>query len=453
MVLPEDLEGIKKSFIAAFKRPDRQLVHEFRVRCRDGSIKHLVENAIFIRDADGRVETIIGSYKDVTEKKRMEAQLRQVQKMEAIGTLAGGIAHDFNNILAAIMGYTELALVDLPEEHRIRNKLQQVLKSGDRAKSLVQQILSFSKKTDRERRPVRLVPIVNEALKLLRPSLPSTIEIRRYMETETSIVLADPTQIHQLIMNLCTNAAHAMRQGAGVLEIRLDRVELDEDSARQYAELGPGRYQRLSVSDTGQGMDRETLDRIFEPFFTTKGAGEGTGMGLAVVHGIVKSHEGAITVYSEPSRGSIFQVYLPEIQMEAKDEPSEDTGAMPTGEERILLVDDEKDIVDIGRQTMERLGYKVTGVTSATEALDLFRKTPDEFDLVITDQTMPNMTGINLAEEMMRVRPEIPIILCTGFSHDADSENALACGIKCFLMKPLNARQVARVVRKVLDTG
>ena len=453
MVRPEDFEETKKAFVAAVKNHEKQITYEFRVRCKDGREKHLLENSTIIRGADGRATTLIGSYKDITEKKRMEAQLRQSQKMEAIGTLAGGIAHDFNNILAAIMGYTELALIDLPKGHRSGNRLQQVLKSGERAKSLVQQILNFSRQTDQQIRPLELRSIVKEALKLLRPSLPSTIEIRQYLETNTAIVLADLTQIHQVVMNLCMNAAHAMRHGAGVLEIRLERVELDEDSAKQYAELSPGRYQRLSVSDTGQGMDRETLDRIFEPFFTTKEAGEGTGMGLAVVHGIVKSHEGTITAYSEPGKGSTFRVYLPEIQEKAEDVPSEDAGSMPTGKERILFVDDESALVDIGRQTMEGLGYKVTGVTSSTEALDLFMEAPDEFDLVITDQTMPNMTGIDLAGEMLKIRPGIPIVLCTGFSHEATAEEALARGLKRFLMKPLNAREVARVVRDVLDTG
>ncbi|MBI4775884.1 MAG: PAS domain S-box protein [Deltaproteobacteria bacterium] len=451
MVRPEDLEEIKKTYVAALKGPDRQLTYEFRVRCKNGDVKHLLESCMFIRDADGKVTTMIGSYKDVTEKKRMEAQLRQAQKMQAIGTLAGGIAHDFNNILAAIMGYTELALIHLQEDHPARKKLGQVLKSGERAKSLVHQILSFSRQTDQERRPLELGPIVKEALKLLRASLPSTIEIKRHVTTNPAVVLADPTQIHQLIMNLCTNAAHAMRRNGGVLEISLERAELDERSAGQYADLGSGTYQRLTVSDTGHGMDQKTLERIFEPFFTTKAPGEGTGMGLAVVHGIVKSHEGAIAVYSEPGVGSTFRVYLPEIQMEAKKEPSADVETAPEGGERILFVDDEHLLVDIGRQTLERLGYRVTGLTSATEALDLFRKAPDEFDLVITDQTMPNVTGIHLATEMLMVRPDMPIILCTGFSHDATSEKALACGIKRFLMKPVTAREVAKVVREVLD--
>jgi len=453
MIRPEDLEEIKKTYVAALKGPGRRLTYEYRIRCRNGDVKYLLESCICIRDADGRVTTMIGSYKDVTEKKRMEAQLRQAQKMQAIGTLAGGIAHDFNNILAAIMGYTELALIDLQEDHPAGKKLGQVLKSGDRAKSLVNQILGFSRQTDQERRPLELGPIVKEALKLLRSSLPSTIEIKRHVTTSPAVVLADPTQIHQLIMNLCTNAAHAMRRDGGVLEISLDRVELDESSANQYMELVPGRYQRLAISDTGHGMDQKTLERIFEPFYTTKQPGEGIGMGLAVIHGIVKSHEGAITVHSEPGGGSTFRVYLPEIQMQAKGEPSAAAESIPGGNERILFVDDERFLMDIGRQILEGLGYRVTGLTSATEALDLFRKAPDEFDLVITDQTMANMTGIHLAEEMLMVRPEMPIILCTGFSHEANAEQALAHGIKRFLMKPVTAREVAKVVREVLDGG
>ncbi len=448
---PEDFQALKRDYVAALKGPHKRLIYDFRLRCKDGRQKYLQESSAFIRDAGGRATFMIGSYKDITETKELAACLRQAQKMEAIGTLAGGIAHDFNNILTGIIGYTELTLEDDAQEDPSRRNLEQVLALADRAKNLVQQILSFSRHADQERRPVELVAAVAEALTLLRPSLPSSIEIRSHLKTGAAIVLADRTQIHQVLMNLCTNAAHAMQRGAGVLEVKLDRVDLDERSAKRYGELGPGRYQRLTVSDTGQGMDRGTIERIFEPFFTTKGPGEGTGMGLAVVHGIVKSHEGAITVHSEPGKGTTVQIYLPEINRRAGDQPSAETRPLPTGEEHILLVDDEQTIVEVGQQTLERLGYRVTGSLSAAEALDRFRRTPAAFDLVITDQTMPNLTGIHLAQELRKVRPEIPIILCSGFSQEVTVESALACGIQRFLLKPLLAREMAQAVREVLD--
>jgi|GEM_PF-2541258 len=386
-----------------------------------------------------------------SERNQMEEQLRQARKMESLGTLAGGIAHDFNNILGAMMGYTELSLIGMPEGEKRRHNLEQVLKAGQRAKHLVQQILKFSRSSEQERRPIKIAPVIGETIKLLRATLPTTIEIRQNLAPESGSVMADPTQIHQLLMNLCSNAADSMRDRGGVLEVSLATLELDRDSAEQLVELKPGLYLKLTVTDTGQGMDAATLERIFEPFFTTKQEGMGTGMGLSVVHGIVKSHGGAITASSQPDQGSIFSVYLPLMAGEAGEQQSQDTRPLPTGTESILFVDDEEALVDVGRQVLELLGYQVTRKTNSQEALELFRAAPGDFDLVVTDQTMPGLTGADLSGEILKIRPDIPIILCTGFSAQISPEKAKALGVRRLVMKPLVAREIAEIIRVVLD--
>ena len=400
---------------------------------------------------------MISTVWDVTERKKaeegrkkLEQQLRQAQKMEAVGTLAGGIAHDFNNILAAIIGYTELSQNDLDKSHPCQRYLTNVLTAGGRAKNLVYQILSFSRQAEQKRLPIDIAPAVKEALKLLRASIPTTIEIEQDIALELGAALADPTRIHQVIMNLCTNAAYAMREKGGILTVKLSRIELDEREASQYAELTPGSYLRLTVSDTGHGMDRGTLERIFEPFFTTKKE-EGTGLGLSVVHGIIKDHGGAITVYSEPGRGTTFHIYLPTQETEQVKPVKETALALPRGNEHILLVDDEAMLADIGRRMLEGLGYQVTALTSSQEALQLFKAEPDSFGLLITDQTMPHVTGLQLAQEIANVRPDIPIILCSGFSSQTSVEDIKTAGVKRFLAKPLLAREVAWAVRNALD--
>lgn len=418
---------------------------------KDG-IPYRVEASISpIRDNAGTIINYVTIERDVTHEAELETQLRQVQKMEAIGTLAGGIAHDFNNILAAIMGYTEMALYDVPEGTAGRRNLEQVLKAGYRGKDLVKQIITFSRRSEQERRSMRVSPIVKEALKLLRASLPTTIDIRQNIETQSGMVLADPTQIHQVLMNLCSNAAYAMREKGGVLGVSLVDADIDSDGADpSYPDLHPGAYLKLTVSDTGHGIDRAIMERIFDPFFTSKKPGEGTGMGLAVVHGIVKSYGGAIVVDSEPGKGSRFDVFLPRIEGDFF--PEADSAApMPTGKERILFVDDEEDLVDMVQQMLERLGYSVAAKTNSLEALELFKAQPDQFALVITDQTMPHMTGADLAKELMRIRPDIPIILCTGFSEVISAEEAKALGIREFVMKPFATREIAEITRRVLD--
>lgn len=417
---------------------------------RSGKIVDVSLSAGVFRDHKGALQGKVVVLRDITEQKKLESHLRQAQKMEAIGTLAGGIAHDFNNILGVIMGYTELAAKDVPGRSRAHGNLQQVLKASHRAKDLVQQILTFSRQADQERKPMYLGPVIKEALKLMRASLPSSIQIQQKIEPDNWPVQADPTQIHQVMINLCTNAAHAMSDSGGVLDVGLASVELDRGLVGHHSHLSPGRYLKLAVSDTGHGIGSELLDRIFEPYFTTKEKGEGTGLGLAVVEGIVKSHGGAILVDSTPGKGSQFQVFLPALKR-ASDREQETTERDPTGVEHVLFLDDEPTLVEIGKQMLEQLGYQVTARTSSVEALDLFRAQPGQFDLVITDMTMPQMTGDRLAQELMSIRKDLPVILCTGFSHAITGERAARLGIKAFLMKPLVRRDLARTVREVLD--
>ena len=358
--------------------------------------------------------------------------------------------HKLNNILGAIVGYTELAMLDVPAGTTLQRDLEGVMKATNRAKDLVQQILTFSRDTKQERKPVQLSLIVKEALKMLRSSLPTTIEFHQNIKTGSATVLCDPTQIYQVVMNLCANAAYAMRDKGGELTVSLIDVDIDSEAVMQNPELTPGQYQRLTVSDTGSGMDRATMERIFDPFFTTKAPGEGSGMGLAVVHGIVKSLNGAITVDSEPGKGTTFQVFFPTIQSEAASEP-EHFAPPPVGNERVLFVDDEAALAAVGQEMLESLGYDVVARTSSIEALKTFQMQPDRFDLVITDMTMSNMTGADLAREIMRIRPDVPVILCTGFSEAISEEKAKAMGIRAFVMKPVVRREIAEVIRRVLD--
>ena len=400
---------------------------------------------------DGK-ECNVGFFQDITGRKRIEAQLRQAQKMEAIGTLAGGIAHDFNNILSAMIGYTELALDDAPQGTMLESNLHEVLESGNRAKQLVRQILTFSRRTRQELMPVQARTIVKEVLKFLRASLPTTVEIQQDIQSDSSI-LADPTQIHQVLMNLCMNAAQAMGEHGGTLQVSLHDVELDPDFAAQHPGITPGSHLRLTVSDTGYGMAPETLERIFEPFFTTKEREEGTGLGLSVVHGIVTSYGGTITVYSEPEKGTVFHVYLPRIVVPTEAPALETVKSLPGGGECILFVDDESALVDIGRKMLEPLGYTVITSMNSPEALDLFRSEPGRFDLVITDMTMPNMTGKELAERMIQIRPDMPIILCTGYSQETIVEPGQERTVRKVLLKPLERRTLAETIRGVLEEG
>jgi two-component system cell cycle sensor histidine kinase/response regulator CckA len=430
---------------------ERGIARDFEVQFyrKDKSNAWITINIYAVRDSGGKLLHYEGSVQDITDRKLLELQLRQSQKMEAIGTLAGGIAHDFNNILAAIIGYTEMTIGRL-KQAELQRYLEQVLKASDRAKNLVSQIMAFSRQADMAVKPLDIIFLIKETLKLLRATLPSTIDIRTEIATGVDAVLADPTQLHQVIMNLCTNAAHAMREKGGILEVGLDNEEITPDMVLLYPDLHPGPHVKLTLSDTGTGIAPEIMDRIFDPFFTTKSRGDGTGLGLSVVYGIVKEYGGMVTAQSRPGAGSTFTVYLPAVEHEEKS-TTESTDTIPGGNERILFVDDENILTEIGREMLEGIGYEVTAATSSTEALEVFRTQPDCFDLVITDMTMPGMTGADLSKELLKIRHHIPIILCTGFSELITEDEAKRLGIEEFLMKPLFLREIALAVRRVLD--
>ncbi len=417
---------------------------------KDGSIYEEDATISPVRDDGGQIISYVAVKRDVTEQAAMERRLRQAQKLEALGTLAGGIAHDFNNVLAAIIGYGQMTAERLSEGSPEQGDLDQVLSAAYRAKNLVQQILTFSRKREQERQPVLLHLIAGEALELLRPSLPATIEIQRTIDKNCAPVTADPTQIHQIIMNLCTNAYHAMKETGGVLSVDLASVEVDNDLVDSYPSLREGAYAKLTVKDTGHGMEREIMDCIFDPFFTTKDEGEGTGMGLSTVHGIVQAYEGAIAVDSEPGRGTTFDVYLPLTETAAQEEKLDDE-PIPGGDERVLVIDDEEVLANlIGRQ-LQALGYEVTVRTSSVAALKLFCAQPQHFDLIITDNIMPKMTGRQLIREVTRIRKDIPVISISGEDRKMSSEEVKKSVISAFLNKPFSLRDLALAVRNVLD--
>lgn len=452
-VHPQDYEHVLTCF-AEGKTAGFQA--EFRIHRPDHAVRWIRAQTFPLRNSCGDVVRMAGVAEDITEQKRVEEtlvkterQFRQASRMESIGTLAGGIAHDFNNILTAILGYTELSLASVQKGSRTQRNLQEVLTAGHRAKHLVLQILAFSQQSSQGKKATPIHQIILEALKLLRATIPSTIEIRHSLMTEES-VLADPAQLHQVVINLCTNAEYAMRATGGLLDITLENFEVTEEDVRSVSGLQVGAHVRLTVQDTGTGMSPDVLERMFDPFFTTKPIGEGSGMGLAVVHGIVANHRGALMVESMVGKGTKVELYLPTISSPTWNGSGEQS-TLPFGKETILFVDDEATIVHLGKELLSQLGYSVEVQTNSLEALKIFRQDPQRFDLVITDQTMPGLTGEALSRELLRIRPGLSIILCTGFSHIMTADKAKALGIQAYLMKPLAIRDLAHIVRHVLD--
>ncbi len=442
-----------KDALRGIKRPP----FEMEVRDKSGEIHRLEMTEDPILDKYGKVIAVEGIAHDITkslwtarELIRAQERLQHTQKMEAIGTLAGGIAHDFNNILTPIIGYAEMTQLNIKKSTAEWENLQEIISAGNRAKELVRQILTFSRQKPQEKKPVHLQLLIKETLKLLRSSLPATIEIRESIGNCNS-VSADPTQIHQILMNLFTNAYHAMRETGGILAVSLKEMEIGKEDTFVPSTLSTGRYARLEIIDTGRGIEKNIKEKIFEPYFTTKPKDEGTGLGLSVVHGIVTSHGGYITVYSEPQQGTTFHIYLPILETIDNQKTTLLKEDIIGGLERILVVDDEETICQLEEKQLTHLGYRVTTANSGSKAIEIFKKSPLDIDLVVTDMTMPMMTGTDMARILLDIRPNLPILLCTGFSELIDREKANALGLKGYLMKPVCRNDLATAVRKTLD--
>jgi len=446
---PDDRDRVVRA--SANGLPRGEYDETYRVVRPDGAVRWIHDQAFPVRNAAGEIHRVVGTAEDITEHRKLEAQFRQAQKMESIGQLAGGIAHDFNNILSAIVGHLYLARQEAEGRPALQENLEHIATATRRATDLVSQILTFSRRKESERTAIKLNNIVLEALKLLRASMPATIRIQTGL-AETPAVLANPTAIHQIIMNLGTNALHAMRAEPGTLRIELEVEELDAAFAASHRGLHSGRHVRLSVGDSGCGMDAATLEHIFDPFFTTKAVGEGTGLGLAVVHGIMKSHGGGVVVHSQPGQGTVFHLYFPVLDSPVEVKAGQpDAAPVPRGRgERILYVDDEEVLARVGKRTLEGIGYVVTTKTTALDALAAIRDQPGAFDLVITDLTMPVMDGLRLGTQMLQFQPGLPIILMTGYSGDLTAEKVCALGFSQLLEKPCAARALAEAVHQVL---
>ncbi len=451
-ILPEWREHFRTQF-PKFKTLGEVMGVEFEMLKKNGETVLASFTGKIGHDAEAHFRQTHCIFQDITAQRRaqsdmakLEERLQQAQKMEAIGTLAGGIAHDFNNMLFPLVGFAEMLKEDLPPDSPLQENVNEILHAAFRSRELVQQILAFSRKAERKDKPVRLQSIVKEAIKLLRASIPTTIGIEQRIDGDCPLVIADPTHVHQIVMNLATNAYHAMEEKGGVLSIMLEAVRLESDPA-----LPAGHYAHLRVADTGMGMTKEILSRVFDPYFTTKRDGKGTGLGLSVVHGIVVSYHGDVRIDSEPGLGTEVHVYLPLVEKKIVKEALAAAEHVRGGTERILLVDDEEAIVRMEQQMLSRLGYQVTVRTSSIEALVAFKAHSDSFDLLLTDMTMPTMTGIQLAAAVKAIRPDVPVIICTGFSEQLDKAKCDSFGIAGYLMKPVASRAVAEAVRKALD--
>jgi len=445
---PEDLEMVSNA-IQESARTLNTFYCEFRVILPRQGLRWRWSQAQPERTEDGGT-LWHGIISDISDRKQMESQLQQSQKMEAIGTLAGGIAHDFNNILAIILGNAELASDDVPDSNPASEHLKEIHLASLRAKDMIHQLLAFSRKSDEESKPIDIAPITKESMKMLRSSIPTSVEFKQHISDNACNVMCDAAQINQIVMNLVINAAHAMSEKGGLLEMTLENIILQEEKICFDWVLSPGPYVRLRMRDTGEGIEPEIMERIFDPYYTTKEVGKGTGMGLSVIHGIVKKHGGGIRVDSELGKGTVFEIYFPALE-ETAEEEKEPEGEIKGGSERILFVDDEESMVNLNRQHLERLGYDVKSTTKPLEALEWFRADPDQFDVIITDMNMPRMTGDRLAAEVLEIRPHMPVILCTGYSERMSAKKAEALGVSKYIEKPIALRNLASSLREVLE--
>ena len=457
-LMPEgERNKIKEIFLEIFSRSRPIVDLENWNLAKDGTEICFLTNGVPIIDADGELQGYRGVDKDITNQKKLEAeritieaQLQQSQKMEAVGTLAGGIAHDFNNILAIILGNAELASADVPDSNPASASLKEIHRASIRAKDMVQQLLAFSRKTDEVSIPINMALIIKESLKMLKHAIPTSVEFKQHISDDSCNVMGDASQINQIVMNLVTNAADAMSEEGELVEVTLENIILQEEKICFDWVLSPGPYVRLRMRDTGEGIEPKIMDRIFEPYYTTKEIGKGTGMGLSVIHGIVKRHNGGIRVESELGKGTFFEIYFPALEKAAEEE-KEPEGEIKGGSERILFVDDEESMVNLNHQRLERLGYNVKSTTKPVEALEWFRADPDQFDVIITDMTMPRMTGDRLAAEILKIRPHMPVIICTGYSERMSAKKAAALGVRKYIEKPIGLRNLASLLREVLE--
>lgn len=455
---PDDLERAQSELRACLRGNGENWSIKYRLRAKDGHYRWIMNHGKVVEhDSNGKPVRATGTHVDITdniearnERRRLEAQLAQARKMEAIGTLAGGIAHDFNNILTAILGFSELAVTQLEEGSRARASIEKVQNAGGRARDLVKNILSFTRKSTQQRTPIRIQQLLRDVIGLMRASLPSIIEIRLGVDEECGQILGDQNQIHQILMNLCTNAAHAMEESGGVLHITINSKELRKNDFPGEEQIAPGSFVHICVEDNGPGIDPEIIDRIFDPYFTTKEVGKGSGMGLAIVKGIVRHHDGLIKVDSALGVGTLFHLYFPEVHEDAG-EHSVEVALPQGGKEKLLIVDDEEMIIDLLKMLFTQLGYDVVATGDSLQALEMFTSNPQDFDLVITDQTMPKLTGEELATHILQIKGDIPIVLCTGYSERVSEAKCREIGIRQLVTKPVDTAYLSRLVRQLLD--